>query len=124
MTYNEALAEIVTWITDNNNKEITAAVMRDVLTTLLDYSADNIGVTAELFAESNTVDATNELKALIDGIDLTLGLQVHNGTADPNVTPPSGGITAPDIYVSEDDALKEVCMFDGYSWIKIMVFSM
>src|SRR5690554_2323890 len=112
MTYNQALAEIVTWITDNNNKEITAAVMRDVLTTLLDYSAENIGDTGDLFAETNTVDAINELKSLIDGIDLTLGLIVHNGTADPNVTPPSGGYAAPDIYVREDDALKEIYIFN------------
>lgn len=123
MTYNQALAEIVTWITDNNNKEITAAVMRDVLTTLLDYSAENIGDTGDLFAETNTVDAINELKSLIDGIDLNLGLQVHNGTADPNVTPPSGGYNAPDIYVREDDALKEVYIFNGKTWVQIVNFS-
>src|SRR5690606_5020963 len=101
MTYNQALAQIVTWITDNNNKEITAAIMRDVLTTLLDYSAENIGDVGDLFAETNTVEAINNLKSLIDGIDLTLGLQVHHGTANPNTTPPSGGYAAPDIYVRE-----------------------
>lgn len=124
MTYNQALAEIVTWITSNNNKEITAAIMRDVLTTLLDYSAENIGDTGDLFAETNTVDAINELKSLIDGIDLTLGLQVHNGTANPNTTPPAGGYAAPDIYVRENGALKEVYIFDGNTWVQIMVFSM
>lgn len=122
MTYNEALAEIVTWITDNNNKEITAAIMRDVLTTLLDYSAENIGDTDNLFAETNTVDAINNLKSLIDGIDLTLGLTVHNGTNNPNIVPPSS-YAAPDIYVREDDALKEVYIFNGKSWIQIINFS-
>ena len=122
MTYNEALAEIVTWITDNNNKEITAAIMRDVLTTLLDYSAENIGDTDNLFAETNTVDAINALKSLIDGIDLTLGLTVHNGINNPNIVPPSS-YAAPDIYVREDDALKEVYIFNGKSWIQIINFS-
>ena len=123
MTYNEALAEIVTWITDNNNKEITAAIMRDVLKTLLDFADENIGDTGDLFQETNTVDAINELKSLIDGIDLTLGLQVHNGTVDPNVTPPAGGYAAPDIYVREDDALKEVYIFNGKTWVQIINFS-
>lgn len=122
MTYNQALAEIVTWITDNNNKEITAAIMRDVLTTLLDYSAENIGDTGDLFAETNTVDAINELKSLIDGIDLTLGLTVHNGINNPNTVPPSS-YAAPDIYVREDGALKEVYMFNGVSWIQIINFA-
>ena len=122
MTYNQALAEIITWITDNNNKEITAAIMRDVLTTLLDYSAENIGDTDNLFAETNTVDAINNLKSLIDGIDLTLGLTVHNGINNPNIVPPSS-YAAPDIYVREDDALKEVYIFNGKSWIQIINFS-
>ena len=120
MDYNTALATIITWITDNNNKEITAAIMRDVLKTLLDFSDENIGDTANLFQENNTVDAINELYSLVNGININAPLRVFSGTDNPNITPPITSFAAPDIYVRQDGALKNVYMFDGNNWVQIM----
>jgi len=37
MNYNQILAYIAAWIIDNQNKEITAAIMRDVLDKLVNF---------------------------------------------------------------------------------------
>lgn len=124
MDYNQAYNTILTWITDNNNKEITAAIMRDVLKTLLDFADENIGDTGDLFQETNTVDAINELYSLVNGININAPLQVLYGAPNPNTTPPAVSFQAPDIYVREEDALRTVYMYNGVSWIEIMNFKL
>lgn len=121
MDYNQAYQTILTWITDNNNKEITAAIMRDVLKTLLDFADENIGDTSILFDKDNTVDAINELKNIVDNINISQPLVVHNGSDDPNVNPPVN-FNAPDIYVRVDGILKTAYMYNGMRWVEILTF--
>lgn len=115
MTYTQALAYIQQWITDNNNKEITASVMRDVLDKILLYVRDSIGDVDDLQQGADVVDAINILFGEIANLNIDFPIKVHEGASDPNITPPSSFAT-PDFYIRND---VQTYIYTGTSWVLI-----
>lgn len=115
MTYAQAIAYIQQWIIDNNNKEITAAIMRDVLENMLLYARDSIGEVQLLEEGDNVVEAVNILFGMFDSLEVNLPIDVHTGVDDPNVTPPDN-FNAPDFYIRNEN---QTYIYTGTSWVLI-----
>ena len=115
MTYTQVIAYIQQWITDNNNKEITASVMRDVLDKILLYVRDSIGDVDDLQQGADIVDAINILFGEITNLNIDFPIQVHEGASDPNITPPTG-FNAPDFYIRNG---VQTYIYTGISWVLI-----
>lgn len=115
MTYTQVIAYIQQWITDNNNKEITASVMRDVLDKILLYVRDTVGDVADLDQGADIVDAINILFGEIASLNIDFPIKVHEGASDPNITPPSSFAT-PDFYIRNG---VQTYIYTGASWVLI-----
>lgn len=115
MTYAQAIVYIQQWIIDNNNKEITAAIMRDVLENMLLYARDSIGEVQLLEEGDNVVEAVNILFGMFDSLEVNLPIDVHTGVDDPNVTPPDN-FNAPDFYIRNGN---QTYIYTGTSWVLI-----
>lgn len=115
MTYTQVIVYIQQWITDNNNKEITASVMRDVLDKILLYVRDSIGDVDDLQQGADIVDAINILFGEIANLNIDFPIKVHEGASDPNITPPTS-FNAPDFYIRNG---VQTYIYTGTSWILI-----
>lgn len=81
-TPSEIITLINNEITSNGNNEITAEVLRPVLTAMVNQINDLVGSADNLpSGETNVIDALNSIAPQ--------NIQIHTGTADPNITPPS-----------------------------------
>ena len=98
MTEAQLIAYIQAWIKDNNNKEITAAVMRDVLDKIVQFVNDNIGDVQEVIEGETVIGAINILFGMFDDLDITHPIDRFVGSDNPNTTPPPS-YKAGDIYV-------------------------
>ena len=116
MNYNQILAYIAAWIIDNQNKEITAAIMRDVLDKLVNFTDDRTGDTDNLEQGNDLTDAFNILFGQVQDISIDHPVNVHVGEFDPNITPPAN-FSAPDFYIQNDNV---VWLYNGTTWVKII----
>lgn len=89
MNEDDVIQEIINSIVANNNNEITADILRPVLVLMVEQANNIVGKLQNLntSTKSNTVAAINEVLSLVSNAG---GITVLSGTADPNVTPPSG----------------------------------
>src|SRR5690606_17798927 len=100
--FNILLAFIDNWIKTNGNREITAAVLNPVLKAIADWARLHIGNLENLNTsdKSNLVAAINEVNQALSTVGGNAPT-VHNGQADPNVTPPLT-YQMGDFYLQED----------------------
>ena len=119
MAYSDVITDINTHIVTNGNEEITAAVLNPVLRDITDFSNDTIGNLSSLTTTvtTNIVAAINSLKSEVTEI-VNNGVQLYQGTADPNVTPPSLASTYADFYMQLDISNNPVQLwqFTGTEW--------
>lgn len=120
MTEAEVLQLIQDFIVANGNNEITADVLRPILEEILKQPNLLIGVLSQLQTsdQSNLVNAINEVYGMIGSIT-DLGVQLHEGTSNPNTTPPSEYNIA-DFYIQKDLSNNPIQLwqYNGVSWIK------
>lgn len=119
MTRAEVKAFIDTWIITNGNQEITALVLNPVLQNIVDQINDLTGQLSDLNTTDQTslVAAINSLKAEFDAF--TGGIQIHYGTDDPNLTPPSS-FNIVDFYVQELGIdIFALWQYNGIEWVEI-----
>ena len=119
MPYPEVITEINTYIVTNGNEEITAAVLNPILRDITNFSNDTIGNLTDLTTTvtSNIVAAINSLKSDVTEI-VNNGVQLYQGTANPNVTSPSSSVTYADFYMQVDISNNPVQLwqFTGTEW--------
>ena len=115
MDYAGAIAYINQWIIDNNNKEITASVMRDVLEKMLLYVRTSDGYVSDLEQGENLVEAINILFGLVEDIQIDFPITVHEGSANPNILPPTS-FEAPDFYIRDG---VQTYIYTGTNWVLI-----
>lgn len=117
-TYATALSQINTFIVSNGNNEITANVLNPVLKVILDFANNNIGDLATLTTDekNSIVESINSLKENFDDL-VNKGVQLHTGTADPNITPPATYNYA-DFYMQldVDDLPVKLWQWNGEEW--------
>lgn len=113
-------AELVTYINDNitsnGNNEITADVLRPVLVAMVNQINDLVGDENDLPSGSDTViEAINDISTTASGIN------IHEGTADPNDTPP-GSFTQGDFYnqVNGSSVTIAFWQYNGLQWTEII----
>src|SRR5690625_3235953 len=115
MTYAQAIAYIQQWIIDNNNKEITASIMRDVLEKMLLYVRGEVGDARQLQQGNDVVEAVNILFGMFNDLEVNFPIEVHTGTDNPNITPPAS-FQAPDFYIRNG---VQTYIYTGSSWVLI-----
>lgn len=78
-------AEVITLINEqlptNGNNEITAAVLRPVLISMVEQINSLVGEPSELPEDKTVIETINEIQPE--------GVTVHTGANDPNDTPPA-----------------------------------
>ncbi len=113
MTPSEVLTMINTQLPTNGSNEITAAVLRPVLTAMVNQINDLVGNGANLPDGSDTViEAINNA--------LPSSITIHTGTEDPNITPPSS-FDVGDFY--SQTASSVIIAFwqnNGIQWIEVL----
>lgn len=110
MTEAQVLALINQFIIANGNNEITANVLRPILEEMVKQPNDKIGDLPNL----NTTDKTNIVAAINELINSSnSGFEIHAGSADPNVTPPSS-YSIGDWYVRNGSSLYQ---YNGQTWV-------
>lgn len=118
MTFLELKAFINTWIYTNGANEITAATLNPVLQAMADWANGTIGNLSDLSTADKTsvVNAINELQGLIAAFENS-GIQLHQGTDNPNITPPSAYSIA-DFYieVDVDNNPVQLYQYNGAIW--------
>lgn len=113
-----AKQNIINAIIANGNEEITADVLRPLLTAICDAALsitgdpDNLNTTAN----SNLVNAINELKAITDNLT---GVVILTGNSDPNVTSPANASLGNYYARYSGSTLISFWIFNGYEWIEI-----
>lgn len=119
MNEQEVLDLINQFIVANGNNEITADVLRPILEAMVSQPNILIGTLSQLQTsdQSNLVAAINEVYGMI-GTITDLGVQLHEGTADPNITPPTEYNIA-DFYIQKDLSNNPIQLwqYNGVSWI-------
>lgn len=122
MTEAEVLQLIQDFIVANGNNEITADVLRPILEEMLKQPNLLIGLLGQLQTadQSNLVNAINEVYGMISGIT-DFGVQLHEGTADPNLTPPSQYNIA-DFYIQKDNFNNPIQLwqYNGIGWFPML----
>jgi hypothetical protein len=118
MTYAQVKAFIDEWIVTNGNNEITALVLNPVLQNITDQINELTGALADLTTTdtSDLVAAINSIKSEIDNLS---GVQVYEGIADPNLTPPPSYNIADFYILTDGDTVYGLFQYNGVSWIEI-----
>lgn len=122
MTYQEALAQINTWIVANGNNEITGPLLNEVLQAILQAAEDTTGSLDDLATtdQTNLVAALNEVLQVAESSGGGNVVRRWSGTANPNVTPPSSFNTA-DFYVQVNGVglPLQIYQFNGLVWLPV-----
>lgn len=116
MTPAELLTLINTTIVANGNNEITADVLRPVLVAMVNQINDLVGDENNLPSGSTTViEAINDISTNASGIT------IHEGTADPNDTPPAS-FNLGDFYnqVNGSSITVGFWQYNGIEWVEII----
>lgn len=115
---DDAILQIETFIIANGNKEITANVLRPLLVGLADAVQNTTGDPAGLnTVATKLVEAINEVRSIaVNGG----GLNIINGTADPNITDPAGAVLGSYYAWYSGSTLLGFYQFNGYNWIEII----
>jgi hypothetical protein len=110
MTEEEIIALINLHIVANGNNEITANVLRPILIDILGQPNDKIGELTDLNTTDKTsiVNAVNELTNTLNS-----GFNIHEGTLDPNITPPAS-FSIGDWYIRSGISLYQ---YNGDIWV-------
>lgn len=110
MTEAEILALINLHIVANGNNEITANILRPILQAMLSQPNDKIGELTDL----DTTDQTSIVNALNEVLNtLSTTFSIHEGTPDPNVTPPAT-FSIGDWYIRSGTSLYQ---YNGDIWV-------
>lgn len=110
MTRQEVIDMIRLFIIQNNNREITADVLRPILEAILNQPNALIGLLSNLQTADTTslVSAINEINNKIGS-----GVKVFTGSDNPNIVPP-GNYNVGDFYLRTFDNL--LYQYDGIIW--------
>lgn len=119
MTFAELISKINEFIITNGNNEITAAILNPILKDIAQWAKDTTGDLSDLTTDTqeNLVAAINELNDAIENIN-NGGVQIYQGTDDPNVTPPPIFSTG-DFYLQVDGSNNPIQLYqyNGFDWI-------
>lgn len=119
MTQQELLDLINQFIVTNGNNEITANVLNPILKDMVNQPNLLIGVLSQLNTadQTNLVNAINEVYNLIGDVT-DVGVRLHQGTSDPNVTPPPQYNIA-DFYIQKDLSNNPIQLWqwNGVIWV-------
>ena len=119
MTKAQLIAYINAWIKDNNNKEITAAIMRDVLDKIVQFIDDNVGEVQDLVEGETVIGAINLLFQMFEDLDVVHPINKFEGTNNPNNVPPLA-YNVGDLYVRNGNQLFQ---YNGSSWIRVIDYN-
>lgn len=113
MTKAEVLTLINDEIVTNGNNEITAAVLNPVLAAIVNQINDLVGNAANLpIGETNVIDALSSITPQ--------NIQIHTGTADPNITPP-GSFNVGDFYSQTlSSVIFAFWQYNGIKWVEVL----
>jgi len=113
MTPSQLITYINNQITSNGNNEITAEVLRPILTAMVNQINSLVGNKNNLpTGETNLISALNNIN--------TSGITIHSGIEDPNETSPVS-FNLGDFYKQEvDNVIIDFWQYNGNQWIEII----
>jgi len=113
MTPSQLITYINNQITSNGNNEITAEVLRPILTAMVNQINSLVGNKNNLpTGETNLISALNNIN--------TSGITIHSGIEDPNETSPVS-FNLGDFYKQEvDNVIIDFWQYNGNQWSEII----